>query len=112
MPRLGFHATTIPTGAINDNNSVFGESNMEQNGFLRQQAVAQMTREKMLLVSCDSHKPSGDSFTPDGFSELNCEAAWATARKGMTTYGHGGYKPAVEKKGQKQALDKIVIVTG
>ena len=46
-----------------------------------QQAVAQITPEKMSLVSCDSHKASVDSFfdTPDGSSELDCEAVSATA---------------------------------
>jgi hypothetical protein len=34
-----------------------------------------------LVVSWDSHKPSGVSKkdTPDGFSELDCEAVWAIA---------------------------------
>jgi hypothetical protein len=45
-----------------------------------QQAVAQITPEKMLLVCYDSHKPSGDSEdSPDGSSELDCEAVWVTA---------------------------------
>jgi len=33
---------------------------------LHQLAVAQITPEKMLLVSCDSHKPSGESFLRSG----------------------------------------------
>jgi hypothetical protein len=48
---------------------------------IRARAVAQISPEKMLLVSCDSHKPSGVSKkdTPDGFSELDCKAVWGTA---------------------------------
>jgi hypothetical protein len=47
----------------------------------------------MLLVSCDSHKPSGESFfnSPDGTSERDCEAVWATARVDLIVFCPHGF---------------------
>jgi hypothetical protein len=57
-----------------------------------EQAVAQIIPEKMPSVSCDSYKPSGDSFfdSPDGFSEPDCEAVWATACEFLTQEDNWG----------------------